>query len=225
MASRTHFPLVSSFLTIGALMEIHSLCLWEWSIAIWSPLSEANARILSSPPLPGKPVFKQHPLPSASTQRQPFLTSQTCWWPLHQGLSLKNFPKAFLRNSQQVDFPVKYTVILACILPLRLLITSHMVCHLYLIYCGPSFLLSSPKAISIAYYKCLMGSLGCGSIPGSGRSPGRGHGNPLQHSCAWWILWTEEPGRQQSTGLQRVRHNWADLVHTHGALTRMFQKS
>ena len=33
-----------------------------------------------------------------------------------------------------------------------------------------------------------------GSIPGSGRSPGRGHGNPLQYSClenpmdrgAWW---------------------------------------
>ena len=33
-----------------------------------------------------------------------------------------------------------------------------------------------------------------GSVPGSGRSPGGGHGNPLQHSClknpmdrgAWW---------------------------------------
>ena len=33
-----------------------------------------------------------------------------------------------------------------------------------------------------------------GSIPGLGRSPGEGHGNPLQHSClenpmdreAWW---------------------------------------
>ena len=33
-----------------------------------------------------------------------------------------------------------------------------------------------------------------GSIPGSGRSPGEGHANPLQHSClenpmdrgAWW---------------------------------------
>ena len=35
---------------------------------------------------------------------------------------------------------------------------------------------------------------GVGSIPGSGRSPGEGHGNPLQYSClknpmdrgAWW---------------------------------------
>ena len=26
---------------------------------------------------------------------------------------------------------------------------------------------------------------------------------------AWRIPWTEEPGRIQSMGLQRVRHNWA----------------
>ena len=26
---------------------------------------------------------------------------------------------------------------------------------------------------------------------------------------AWRISWTEEPGRLQSTGLQKVRHNWA----------------
>ena len=43
-----------------------------------------------------------------------------------------------------------------------------------------------------------------GSIPGLGRSPGGGHGNPLQYSClrnpmdrrAWQAI--------QSTGLQRV---------------------
>ena len=42
-----------------------------------------------------------------------------------------------------------------------------------------------------------------GSIPGLGRSPGGGHGNPLQYSClenplnrrAWWL---------QSMGLQRA---------------------
>jgi len=40
-----------------------------------------------------------------------------------------------------------------------------------------------------------------GSIPGSGRSPGGGHGN---HSSilAWSILWTEEPGGLQSIGSQ-----------------------
>ena len=40
---------------------------------------------------------------------------------------------------------------------------------------------------------CNMGDLG--SIPGSGRSPGEGNGNPLQYSClenlmergAWWV--------------------------------------
>ena len=36
-----------------------------------------------------------------------------------------------------------------------------------------------------------------GSILGSGRFPGRGHGNLLQYSC-WRIPWTEEPGRLQS---------------------------
>ena len=28
-------------------------------------------------------------------------------------------------------------------------------------------------------------------------------------TLAWEISWTEEPGRLQSTGSQRVRHNWA----------------
>ena len=43
---------------------------------------------------------------------------------------------------------------------------------------------------------------GCGLILGSGRSPGTGNGNPLQYS---W----KEPGSLQSTGFQRVRHDWA----------------
>ena len=50
------------------------------------------------------------------------------------------------------------------------------------------------------------------SIPGSGRSPGGGHGNPLQYSWlenpmdrgAWWL---------QSIGLQRVGYDWSDLAH------------
>ena len=47
-----------------------------------------------------------------------------------------------------------------------------------------------------------------GSIPGSGRSPGRGNGNPLQYSHlgnpkdngVWWA---------KSMGSKRVRHNRA----------------
>ena len=45
-----------------------------------------------------------------------------------------------------------------------------------------------------------------GSIPRSERSPGRGHGNPLQY-LAWRIPWTEEPRRLQMIGLQRVGHD------------------
>ena len=43
-------------------------------------------------------------------------------------------------------------------------------------------------------------------IPGSRRSHREGNGNPLQYSC-WRIPWTEEPGRLQSMGLQRIRHD------------------
>ena len=41
--------------------------------------------------------------------------------------------------------------------------------------------------------------------PGSGRFPGRGHGNPLQQ--AWRILWTEEPGGLWSIGSKRVGYD------------------
>ena len=45
-----------------------------------------------------------------------------------------------------------------------------------------------------------------GFILGLGRSPGGGHGNPLQYSCLE-IPWTEEPGGLWSIGLQRVQHD------------------
>ena len=46
-----------------------------------------------------------------------------------------------------------------------------------------------------------------GSIPGSGRSPREGKGNPLQY-LAWEIPRTEEPGGLQSMGLQK---SWTQL--------------
>ena len=52
-----------------------------------------------------------------------------------------------------------------------------------------------------------------GLIPGSGRSPGEGNGNPL-HTLAWRILWTEDPGGLQSMGSQRVRHNCVTFTFT-----------
>ena len=50
---------------------------------------------------------------------------------------------------------------------------------------------------------CNTGDLG--SIPGLGRYPEGGHGNPLQYSGE--SPWTEEPDRLQSMGSQRVRHD------------------
>ena len=42
-----------------------------------------------------------------------------------------------------------------------------------------------------------------GSIPGSGRSPEEGNGNPLQYPC-WEIWWIEEPGGLQSMESQKI---------------------
>ena len=41
-----------------------------------------------------------------------------------------------------------------------------------------------------------------GSIPGLGRSPEKGSGNPPS-MLAWEIPWTEEPGGLQALGLQK----------------------
>ena len=45
-----------------------------------------------------------------------------------------------------------------------------------------------------------------GSIPGSGRPPGGGHGNPLQYS-GWRIPWTEESGGLQPIESHTVRQD------------------
>ena len=50
-----------------------------------------------------------------------------------------------------------------------------------------------------------------GSIPGLGRSPGGGPGNPLLYSCLENPR-TEEPGGLQCIGSRRVEHDWRDLA-------------
>ena len=45
-----------------------------------------------------------------------------------------------------------------------------------------------------------------GFDPWVGKIPGEGNGNPLQYYCLE-IPWTEEPGRLQSVGSQRVGHD------------------
>ena len=53
------------------------------------------------------------------------------------------------------------------------------------------------------------------SIPGLGRSPEEGNGNPLQYSCLE-NPWTEEPGRVQSVGLQKSWKRFSDQATTRG---------
>ena len=52
-----------------------------------------------------------------------------------------------------------------------------------------------------------------GSIPGLGRSPGEGNGNPLQYSCLENLM---DGGAWQNTvhGVARVRHNLATKLQT-----------
>ena len=52
---------------------------------------------------------------------------------------------------------------------------------------------------------------GMGLIPGSGRFPGGGNGNPLQYSFLENPMDTGDVGcGTQSMGMQRVRHDWSD---------------
>ena len=55
------------------------------------------------------------------------------------------------------------------------------------------------------------------SVPGLGRSPGGGHGNPLQYSClenpmnrgAWWL---QSMGLQMSDTTEQLRHSRVDTA-------------
>ena len=67
------------------------------------------------------------------------------------------------------------------------------------------FLLGFPGGSEVKASACIAGDLG--SIPGLGRSPGEGNGNPLQYSClenpmdggAWWAT------------VHRVAKSWTRL--------------
>ena len=56
-----------------------------------------------------------------------------------------------------------------------------------------------------------------GSIPGFGRSPGNGNGNPIQYSCLENPM-IEETDGLQSVGSQRIGHKWSGLALTHTQL-------
>ena len=68
-------------------------------------------------------------------------------------------------------------------------------CHIVLIGC-------------ISCYTNAWDERDAGLIPGSGRSPGVGNGNPLQYACLDNSM-GKEPGGLQSIGLKRAEHDWA----------------
>ena len=88
---------------------------------------------------------------------------------------------------------------------------THRKKHVYIIYI-PRYDLFGASQVSLVINN-LPANAGdvrdAGSIPGSGRSSGGGHGNLLQCFC-WRIPWTEERGGLQSMGSQRVGHDWHD---------------
>ena len=61
------------------------------------------------------------------------------------------------------------------------------------------------------------------SIPGSGRSPGKGNGNPLQYSCLGNPM---DKGAWQAIvhGVTRVRHDSVGM-HTHLGISDLFVTS
>ena len=67
-----------------------------------------------------------------------------------------------------------------------------------------NFIMGFPGSSAVKNPSASAGDMG--SIPGSGRSPGEGNGNPLS-ILAWKIPWTEESGGLQSMGSQNIRQN------------------
>ena len=71
---------------------------------------------------------------------------------------------------------------------------------MYMLFGGPKHLflweyMGFPGGSAVKNPPANAGAMGL--IPGSGRSPGEGNGNPLHYS-AWEIPWTKEPGGLQS---------------------------
>ena len=96
---------------------------------------------------------------------------------------------------------------------LNLYISSnfYIICSTHVLQCSIFFFVTSqqkgfPGGSDGREFASNAGDLGL--IPGLGRSPRGGLGNPLQYSCLGESPWTKELRGLQSMGLQRIRHDW-----------------
>ena len=76
--------------------------------------------------------------------------------------------------------------------------------------CNPSYSALFLHLIFLLHYFSFLANAihPSNSLDPPGLDPGS---NPLQYSC-WEIPWAEEPGRLQSMGSLRVRHDWASSL-------------
>ena len=61
-----------------------------------------------------------------------------------------------------------------------------------------------------------------GSILGSGRSPGAGHGNPLQETTSQENPMDKGAWQAKVHGVSQVGHDRSDLAHNHHAVNNSF---
>ena len=126
------------------------------------------------------------------------------WWSDKTLFMKTDHPSAFGCGPFFVDpwsFPVQ--VLMLCSYPH----TAHTRFAL------PYFLVGPPVGAVVKNLPASAGDRDLGSVPGLGRSPGGGNGNPLQYSSLKYST-AEELDRLQSMGSQRVRHDQV-TEHTH----------
>ena len=134
-----------------------------------------------------------------------FITSEsrlTGWAHLHVlAKTCQKGKKSQIKNLLHLDVEIRYTVFSAkSDLCFSRWATPSNILLLYLLQGFPGGSVGKESS-------CNVGDMGL--IPGFGRSPGEGNGNPLYYSCledsmdrgAWWA---------QSMGSQRVKH-WAHM--------------
>ena len=121
-------------------------------------------------------------------------------WPKYWSFSLSISPSS--EYSGLISFRMDWLNLLVVQGTLKSLLKHHS-SKPSILWCS-AFFMGFPGGSEVKVSACNVRDLG--SIPGSGRSPGEGNGNPLQYSCLG-NPWMEEPGGLQSMGSQRVGHD------------------